>query len=436
LFKLFEPADDDDSVIGEMIARRPVLKDLERLEAILGAKPFNLTFLQNKLENLIQTWNTKCFGGTEATLFKLKYSLPSCIREAQTQQSKARAVAQGSPIRSPVHRSELSSLRRGRTALRDEHGEDPLEVSRKIAEKTTGVARAQAVSSSRKKKKRVELDDDSIEEDSPSPLKKRAGPLYENKQTKGKITFDDSDEEEDDESYDEEEDDGSPVHRSELSSLRRGRTALSDEHGEDPLEESREIAGKTTGVAQSQAVSSKREKKKRVELDDESIEEDSPLPKKKRASRLYGNKQTKGKITFDDSDEEKDDESYDEEEHDDGRKKRAKLSHLPKKWSVRNFIGRLKYYPPDEGRFDAAGHVLIRTPYDEDEDNAIIAGLEKYGPGNWAQIKEYHNYILRNRTNQMIKDRYRNLVRLGIVEPPAPAEGGGDNPDEESRAQF
>ena len=80
--------------------------------------------------------------------------------------------------------------------------------------------------------------------------------------------------------------------------------------------------------------------------------------------------------------------------------------------------------------------MLIRTPYDEDEDNAIIAGLEKYGPGNWAQIKEYHNYILRNRTNQMIKDRYRNLVRLGMVHPPPPAEGGGDNPDEESRAQF
>ena len=78
-------------------------------------------------------------------------------------------------------------------------------------------------------------------------------------------------------------------------------------------------------------MSSKREKKKRVELDDESIEEDYPLPKKKRAGRLYENKQTKGKITFDDSDEEKDDESYDEEEHDDGRKKRAKLSHLPKK---------------------------------------------------------------------------------------------------------
>ena len=52
---------------------------------------------------------------------------------------------------------------------------------------------------------------------------------------------------------------------------------------------------------------------------------------------------------------------------------------------------------------------------------------------NWAILSMLP---LRNRTNQMIKDRYRNLVRLGIVHPPPPAEGGGDNPDEESRAQF
>jgi Myb-like DNA-binding domain len=72
--------------------------------------------------------------------------------------------------------------------------------------------------------------------------------------------------------------------------------------------------------------------------------------------------------------------------------------------------------PPDEGIFDPAGNVLRRHPWTEEEIAALISGYEKYGMGKWVHIKQEYGYILRNRTTVQIKDKFRNMQRRGEVQ--------------------
>jgi len=222
-----------------------------------------------------------------------------------------------------------------------------------------------------------------------------------------------------------------PKNAGKLSSLKRGRAALRDQHGDDPLEESREIAEQATGVAARRSAQKHSTQKKTAfvatddipEIDD--VEEDGDEPTKKAKNKpFYEEKKTKSQIEFGDSDEEDD---GDGEGDGSPQKKRAKLSKVPARAKAvvqpqpRKKKGGVNYYvgpPPDEGIFDEFGNVLQRIKFSDEEEGCILAALHKDHSleGKWAEIKTMYGQILRNRTTVMIKDKFRNMKRKGLVD--------------------
>ena len=50
-----------------------------------------------------------------------------------------------------------------------------------------------------------------------------------------------------------------------------------------------------------------------------------------------------------------------------------------------------------------------RKKFTDEEDGAIHLGVEKFGVGRWAEIKEYYSKELIDRTTINLKDRWRTL---------------------------
>jgi hypothetical protein len=134
------------------------------------------------------------------------------------------------------------------------------------------------------------------------------------------------------------------------------------------------------------------------------------------------NRQAKSKLVLDYSDDEE--EELHTESEEENRRERACLSKLPEHRnatgvaSKRNLKSFYPKPPPDEGIFDRESKAAPRQMWTDDETNALLAGLERYGAGRWAQIKNAYKTRLRNRTPCQLKDKYRNM------------KGVGDLPDE------
>jgi len=52
-----------------------------------------------------------------------------------------------------------------------------------------------------------------------------------------------------------------------------------------------------------------------------------------------------------------------------------------------------------------------RKRFTKEEDDAIMKGIERFGPGQWANIKSHHPMELKDRSTVQIKDRYRTLTK-------------------------
>lgn len=57
-----------------------------------------------------------------------------------------------------------------------------------------------------------------------------------------------------------------------------------------------------------------------------------------------------------------------------------------------------------------------RRAWSTDERMAVKVGVEKFGVGRWVEIKDHYHDILKGRTNGMIKDCYRTMVRKGEID--------------------
>ena len=52
-----------------------------------------------------------------------------------------------------------------------------------------------------------------------------------------------------------------------------------------------------------------------------------------------------------------------------------------------------------------------RKPWTENETIQLLVGVEIYGHGEWAKIKEENRETFQERTSVNLKDRYRNLIK-------------------------
>jgi hypothetical protein len=315
---------------------RPILKTCGELKVILKESPFNLDWIQERIEHIIQTWNFTCFGNTESALYKINYTKFSA-EQAATSRSAKNLVTQ--------------------TTQERQYSDAPLT---SIAASTT------------------ELD-----------MELNATPSQKN--THGVSIAEGRD------------------HRtlaqrnSDIEVLQRFRDQLGNNHGDDPREEARRLAAQAIQHMNPPPTATKR---------DQSFEHDtSPTKKKSHGRSFYEVKKSQTSLQFSDSEDEVDSPGSD--------------SVAQRK--------RLKFAPPDEGRFDATGRVLVKIKFTEEEDAALKAGIVQFGVGKWAKIKSAFAYELRNRTSVMIKDRYRNLLKQGRVDPDPP-ESAGENDNKENES--
>ena len=132
----------------------PELEDLSILRPILDDKPFNLFYVQDKIEAIVRKWSVDVFGDSDPALFKCKYGIAggtvlSVI--ANTPQLARRASQAGRILARPIQirklkddvveeddfpgksTEELAALQEGREHLKHDHGEDPLDDSLTLA---------------------------------------------------------------------------------------------------------------------------------------------------------------------------------------------------------------------------------------------------------------------------------------------------------------
>lgn len=70
-----------------------------------------------------------------------------------------------------------------------------------------------------------------------------------------------------------------------------------------------------------------------------------------------------------------------------------------------------------EVRYDGASASRKRLKWSFAEEQAFKAGVKEHGPGNWRAILNDVRFgaVLANRDNIQLKDKYRNLLRIGIT---------------------
>jgi hypothetical protein len=301
----------------------PTLLSVKELVPLLKHnKLFDLERLQMKVENLLLRWKMAIFGDEKPTLYKLKYRV-----------SKASEAKRSLPSVSPKKR---------------EAGAKPPPAAAR-APKPTPPSVASPMSSSNKKKQSTT--------------------------------------------------------RAELDELRKGRAALKRDHGEDPLDESRDIARDAARATKRHRVNEDNNDEPDAAEDDLSDDQEEVSKDKKKRGRsagFYNKKKSAQRLAFEDELEEDDEEEEQE---------RIKLSSTPSKSSPfpKSYLGPR----PDEGVFDQNGKVLKRRPWANEEKGAVKAGVRKYGLGKWVHIKEEYGVILRNRTAVQCKDCWRTMARKG-----------------------
>ncbi|GMH68310.1 hypothetical protein TrRE_jg5718 [Triparma retinervis] len=124
------------------------------------------------------------------------------------------------------------------------------------------------------------------------------------------------------------------------------------------------------------------------------------LPKSTAKGKLRGKKPLNGKkITFDDSDV-----SSDEEEE--------TVVETPSKGSAKKRTqGKNKLSPHKQGvsPMSYGRKKQKRRPWSQEEEACIRAGVERYGEGHWAKIRDDYSKILEGRNSVNIKDKWRNM---------------------------
>ena len=224
-------------------------------------------------------------------------------------------------------------------------------------------------------------------------------PSNRHKQTKRRIDYTDEAEadEETQEEEDEESDHGTEDEIEEkednLGRLKRKREKLM-KNVKDPLHQCAEKAKSARTFAHAKSESSvstpnfrKKKKTYQVVFSSESEGDDSD---NKECAR---GKSVKEKAEVDDLE--------DSEEENEG----VKLSKVPKKFKPKVDVAPKKIAISNTTKAKQGK----RKRFTDSEDAAIRNGVERFGPGRWADIKSYYHIDLADRSAVQIKDRWRTL---------------------------
>lgn len=163
--------------------------------------------------------------------------------------------------------------------------------------------------------------------------------------------------------------------QSKVEKLKQTRQALS-EKVKDPLEES---------VARAAALPARQEKA-------------SPKKQGEIMGKLLEKKASAVQLEFEDSDDEL-------SEAEDGD---LKMSKVPER------LKRTEKSKPSPINIQLPGQQsgpTKRKRFTEEEDQAILTGVERFGAGRWTEIKSEFPMELRDRNTVQIKDRYRTLTK-------------------------
>ncbi len=166
--------------------------------------------------------------------------------------------------------------------------------------------------------------------------------------------------------------DSDTSHRPPMQDLKRKREILAKDHGDDPLEESRRIGARAQGL-----------RDRNNEPDEHAADDDD--------GAAGGGEEI-------------------QEERANEENEPLELSGLPprKKMYVKVYGG----VEPDEDVFTPDGRVRKRRPWTDGEIVALQVGVQKFGKGCWADIKQEYAETLRNRTTVQLKDKWRNIERI------------------------
>jgi hypothetical protein len=217
------------------------------------------------------------------------------------------------------------------------------------------------------------------------------------------------------------------------------RDTPSKDHGADTLVMSRKLAGNARKIPCT-TLATRTKKKQRMESleevqfgvttdfgdgNDDNEDIGARIRKARKGRRALNDERRKSVFTIDDTDA--DDDNCDDDEDDDdyqckkvGRT-RTRSSKVRKRMDLSGSLktyAKPKYYtvpPPDPGYFDDKGNVIHKHLWSENETNALVAGVRKFGIGKWQTIKNEYGDILRNRNNVQLKDKWRVLERKGML---------------------
>jgi len=190
----------------------------------------------------------------------------------------------------------------------------------------------------------------------------------------------------------------------EVKELTKARDHLREEV-DDPLDDMRALA--STAAGPSAAAVAKAAAKKKAQEVARKRGDDAVTPE------LYKKKKSAKTLKFTDSEEE------DSEDEDDA-KAGTTLSEVPDRPVIRKEPSSAEKKPkPATQMLTHREHLptgaIKRKKFTEEEKSAIKLGVERFGFGKWAKIKEYYSDELRDRTSVNIKDCYRTMMKKNEV---------------------
>jgi len=364
LLKLINVDVGKDGAVVQINLRKP-----SKLRKVYSRKEFNLVRFQQKMERLMNKWN------------EVVLDVPRMVALSYSQTVFPPSASDERPLAPP---------------------ERPMPVF------DTRAKKKKARPADDDKRKRRDLDDSHYDADGDDvPEVGPTGTQVKKKRRRGKrdrISLDRMDRREGDSKENQPEVEDGP----EVQELARARDHLREEVV-DPLDDMRALAATAqAGPAGARAAAKKKAQavaqKRKAEM---SGQTPNLYKKKKKTKQLQWT-----------SDEESDSDDGDDDAE---VKAGTTLSEVPSRPKIQ------KATPPSQQkkakpatqllvhRERNAGGVLKRKKFTEEEKGAIKLGVERFGFGRWAQIKEYYAEELHDRTSVNIKDCYRTMQKKGEV---------------------